>query len=260
MQQPIRDCWPMEDRQKGRLPLAMDRWLGLPGAMGGEIMGVSPEQLNYMKTRGRCAHCKRRASYRHWLKIVTPDGKPLPKARLSTSRDALAECPHCGARWPFYAGQAEVSPAATQEIVETEIVVDEDPQPSIPFDNRGGTAPYAVRRAFTAEWQQTCEIHREETDTARQTRGFSPDAGVTFESSAEQAVKNAYSITETKRVSRSDEVSFEVPAGVRREVRIVHRRVWQHGVLRLTRSDASIDIPFRVLTNVEIGYDFQDRS
>ena len=156
-------------------------------------------------------------------------------------------------------GEADGPPPDTAVIHSETLVVDEDPQPPIPFDNRNGTTSFEVRRAFTAEWSQTYEVSREHQDATRV--GMSVGAsGAKLEFAAEEAIKAAYAITETKRETRSDEVTFEVPAGVRRDVRVIHRRIWRHGVVRFERGEDKADIPFRVLANVEIGYDFQDQA
>jgi hypothetical protein len=193
--------------------------------------------------------------------VLGPDGAALevtPAVRRRPPDGTLLECAACGARWPLFADKAGDVAVPAPRIVETAVVVDEDPQPAIPFDNRGGTAPYAVTRTFTAQWQQTWEIVGERSRQQRAAIGVPGIAGMTLEMVAERAIRAEYSISETTRVTRSDEVSFEVPPGVRREVRIVHRRVWHHGTVRVDRPEGDIDIPFRVLTDVEIGYQFDD--
>ena len=116
----------------------------------------------------------------------------------------------------------------------------------------------SFKRAFTAEWSQTIELGEELATRQGMTTGMGLDAGVKFESVAEETLKTTYGITETRRVTRSDEVSFDVPAGVRRQVRLIHNRTWQHGVVRVDGAGAEIEVPFRVLTNVEVDYDFDD--
>jgi hypothetical protein len=139
------------------------------------------------------------------------------------------------------------------------LVVEEDPQPAIPFDNRRGTTPYEVKRSFAAEWSQTWELRREQHDATRAGIGAGT-SGAKLEFAAEQAIKAAYALTETRRESRTNDLSFQVPAGVRRDVHVVHRQLWRHGVVEFQRGEEKVDIPFRVLTNVEIGYNGEDQG
>ena len=141
-------------------------------------------------------------------------------------------------------------------IQDERFVVEEEPQPVIPFDNRHGTSPYAVKRTFTAEWSQVLEVRHEEGEMTRTGLSVGSQGTAKLEAVAQQAIKDAYSISDSRRESRNDEVSFEVPAGVRREVRVVHRRIWRRGVMRFVADDIDAGIPFRVLENVEFGYSF----
>lgn len=140
-----------------------------------------------------------------------------------------------------------------------EVVVEARPQPPIPFDNLQGTSPFTVRRTFTAEWTQTCEV-RDEHTTGTKAGATVGTAGAKLQFAAEEAIKTAFALTETKRTTRSDEVTFDVPPGVRRDVRVDHRYIWQRGVVRFERASGAVDVPFRVLTNVEIGYRFADQT
>jgi hypothetical protein len=93
----------MADDLKGWLAQQRAAWTGKTwwgagpgGAWSFTGPDLSPEQLDYVKARGRCAHCHRQATARRWLKLVKPDGEPVGISYLVTPRaprGTLAECP-----------------------------------------------------------------------------------------------------------------------------------------------------------------------
>jgi hypothetical protein len=85
-------------------------------------------------------------------------------------------------------GESDQAPIQTG-ITESGFDVFEIPQPAIPFENPG-TAPFTVKREFSAEWTQTLEIRQE--DRRMQRVGVSAERWVKLEASAEKAITQTY--------------------------------------------------------------------
>ena len=72
-----------------------------------------------------------------------------------------------------------------------------------------------------------------------------------IEGAAQGELKNKYASTAERTVSRSDEISVDVPARTRRTVLVNWKRVWQHGTVTLRGQSADmICLPFKVLVDV----------
>lgn len=139
-------------------------------------------------------------------------------------------------------------------------VVEEVPQPAIPFDNRAGSAPYAVKRQITAECSKTFELRHEEDRSTRVGATVAAPGVGKLEAATQEAIKTAYAVIHTESYTRTDELTFEVPPRVRRKLIVVHRRVWEHGTANFDFEGQPVAVPFRVLAGLEIGYDFVDEQ
>ena len=76
---------------------------------------------------------------------------------------------------------------------------------------------------------------------------------------AKNTVSSSYKVSRTETKTFSDELEFEVPAGVSRRVTLTFNRVWQLGHLRLAHDDGtSAEIPFRVVVGLSLDVAQED--
>ncbi len=182
-----------------------------------------------------------------------PDGR-VRRILPPTDPASLVECPRCHQRWFFFTQPVRIDFVDGKQWAK-EAYVDE-----MVLDNRKGSSPLVRKRTVSEEWTQTYEVEREETQTNTTKLSAGVEHGPSIEVTAEQALKERYSISEQKKQVYTEELAFEVPPGVCRHVRIIFKEVWQAGIVRLSLPTAgqqaeaketnNVEIPFRAVINV----------
>jgi hypothetical protein len=205
----------------------------------------------YARNGHRCPRCAKKIRWHP--KGYFFDGRPAPW--FAWSGPDLAECPHCGERWPIY----ETSdPAAAAFVVETsrreEPIGDELRR----VDNSGSSRELTRRLTISRRWAQTVEVHAERAQTGKQGIQVGGDALTKFTAATETAVKHQYSISTQSEQTYAEEITFTVPARTILEVRLCWKRIWQQGYVRVTDHSGTVDIPFQVVVGVTFDQEHRD--
>jgi hypothetical protein len=79
--------------------------------------------------------------------------------------------------------------------------------------------------------------------------------------SVERAISEKYSLTQDVKRSYTDQMTFEVPAHMKRQITFLYRRLWQHGVIRYhMESESPIEIPFKVVVALVLDLKQEDET
>lgn len=194
---------------------------------------------NHFHWRMRCPRCQRLILH---SRTYEPSGR-VRRIRRPTDPASLSECPRCHQRWFYYQQPDQI------EVLETRQSSDELRREEFVLDNTKGTSTLKRTRSVSEEWTQAYSLEREETDTATITGTLGVDGGPSAAVTAEQALKERFAISEQKKRTFTEEISFEVPPGVSRSVLLTFKRTWQHGTIRVTPPDEeAFEVPFKVAT------------
>jgi hypothetical protein len=203
----------------------------------------SAEQ-RYWDKHTKCPRCKRWIIYT----VTYEPGGRVRRIRNPKHPAALVECPRCHDRWFFFQQPVEI------EFLEGEQSSTIAHTEEIELDNSRGTSPLLRTRTISEEWTHTYEVEREETNTTGLKAGLGIEHGPNLEVTAEQAIKERYSISDQKKETYSEELSFEVPPGVRRNVRVTFKEVWEQGRVRLALPSTARDFESDEVTKVELPF------
>jgi phage FluMu protein Com len=201
------------------------------------------KEEEYFTWRLRCPRCKKFLLYD---RTYEPNGR-VRRIFKPTDPASLSECPRCHQRWFFYKQPDEI------EVLETHQSTDELRREEIELDNSRGVSELKRTRSVSEEWTQSYTLEREETMSAGVKGTFGVDGGPKVEVTAEQALKERFAISEQKKRTFAEEISFEVPPGVVRKVTLTFKRTWQHGTIRLTPpGESPVEVPFKVVAALQM--------
>jgi hypothetical protein len=103
---------------------------------------------------------------------------------------------------------------------------------------------------FSKEWSRSLTIESEESKTRSTSAGLDVDS-ISIRSTAEQALRNKYSVSTTERETRTEEMSISIPGGTKQQIILQWKRVWQKGIVQLVdKSGRRIDLPFSAAVDV----------
>ncbi len=216
------------------------------------------EEQRVLNKNSKCPRCDR-------LLLYTTTYEPTGRVRRvlnPTDPLSLAECPRCHQRWFYFEQPLQI------EFIEGPRESEEGELSELVLDNRRGTSDLKRKRTVTQEWTQRYEVERENTETVGAKLGANIGAIATLEVTAEQALKERYAVSEEKREVYTEELSFEVPAGVCRKVRLAFKHHWQAGVIRVrlpssgnpgeSQEAEQLEVPFRVMVDVSMDLAQED--
>lgn len=213
------------------------------GSGGAMRLNFSKQHTDW-KRNSRCPICNKFSLYvRDYV-----DGKEVTAWRFSAIEDASAieECPKCNGRWFVYDRQMVV------EVVEDNRELEVAYSDEFVLDNLNGRSTLHRKKTIGQQWTQVLDLSTEETSAHEASLTLGNDV-MSLSAMAQNAVKTAYKISEEQTRTYSEELEFDVPAGVRRRVTLTYKRVWQHGRLLLRREDeGSLEFPFKVLVSMEL--------
>lgn len=159
-----------------------------------------------------CPSCRQRS--RLYDGLFKPDGTRATGIFINAT-GMNWRCPACDHEIPVTRDEAS---ASRPEVIlgQTQVEVLETKRP--PIDNRHGVIPSVIKRVYTEEWSQTVEFQTQDERHVSRRVTIGPDKAAIFESTAEQAIRKTLGMTNTRRTSRTDELSFEVSPGICRDV------------------------------------------
>lgn len=210
-------------------------------------------------SKSKCPRCN------HFLWYTTtyePSGR-VRRILNPTDPRSLAECPRCHQRWFYFEQPLQV------DFVEERRWSEEGTVSELTLDNRRGVSELNRRQTVTQEWTQRYEVEREKSESVGAKLGADLGAIATLELTAEQTLKERYSVSEEKKEVYTEELTFEVPAGVCRTVRLTFREQWQGGVVsvQLPPSGPAGDppgeelrVPYRVMVGMSMDLAQEDTT
>lgn len=211
---------------------------------------LSKQYAEYQRN-SRCPHCNK---FLWWSRDYV-NGKEVKPLRFTPPKDpaAVAECPKCHGRWFIY------EQARTIEVREGSREDEVAYQDEILLDNSRGASPMKRKQTITREWTETLEIELENSETSEVTAKIGGDVA-SLQAMAQNALKSTYRLSQTETKTFSDELEFEVPAGVRRRVILTFKRVWQHGVLELRSKEGepATEVPYKLVVGLKFDMAFED--
>lgn len=159
----------------------------------------------------------------------------------------MAECPKCQRRWFIYNRAMLVSVVELGR--ESELAAEQ----TLVLDNLGGVSTLNRTRTVNYEWSKSLSMSVEGTQTEETGFEVGKKDVATLSSMASNAVKTTYQVTQEERKTYTEELSFEVPPGIRRDVTLTFRRIWQLGIVKMSdEAGDPVDIPYRVAVELEM--------
>jgi DNA-directed RNA polymerase subunit RPC12/RpoP len=191
----------------------------------------------------QCPHCGRSTLLTHTYEYGGEKRRTFTNPKDPA---AVAECPRCHGRWFFF--ERPVTIEVVEDLRTTEVASTDE----MVLDNSKGRTPLKRSQSISREWTQTVAVEQERTDGTQTKFGLAAQ-GVSLETMAEQAVRSKYSISETQKLTRTDELQLDVPAGTKRRLVMTFKRTWQHGKLVLTPADGDpVEVPYKVVADVTL--------
>jgi hypothetical protein len=150
------------------------------------------------------------------------------------------------------------------EIVETDQYEEPLGEEARVIDNRFSATGVTRNVRASREWTRTMTVSEERTRTYGAELGGGP-AWLKIKGSVEQELHRTYSTENQSKQTFAEEITITVPE--RTSVRLVIRwkRIWQRGVVRVTRGDGTVsEVPYQVVVNITFDQsqqdaDYQDR-
>ena len=243
------------------------------------MFGFSEEHKAWM-LRQRCPRC---ANWVFTVKYVGPDGqqvpmwRPMPMMELGT----VARCKKCNQTWPVFAS-AQFAPAAqpappapaaapaatpaaapaaasATEVVETARTWTDHHVEVRELDNLGSDTSFTRTITINEEWSQEYVIDKESTRKIGGDLNLGLGAIASLGATAEQALRDRYSVTTNVRKSYTDELAFTVPPRKIKYVRMRYRQGWQEGFVRVTHPNTgTVEIPFKVAVGLRVDPETDD--
>jgi hypothetical protein len=193
-----------------------------------------PLESNYDKSKPQSTYTLRLSSFEE-IKITLPDG-------------AQIQCKRCMRTWPFFAEQT-----LRQRVVE--IIETHRSQTSLGSDNypmiNAGPGSMARRINLEQAWSQSWSIEYEKAIRTAMVAEISAGKAGGLKNEIETQVRTKYAATETLSRTYTDELTVHVDPNSKVVVTINWKKIWQHGLLKL--SDGG-EVPFKVA--VQLTYDF----
>lgn len=206
-------------------------------------MQMSKAQKSWM-TSNRCPSCNKWA----WFTREFVDGKEISAWRFRPNPDpsTIAQCPKCGARWPVY--DREVLIDVVEEGRERRHAYFD----TFSIDNSHGHSPLRRTKTVSEEWEHSLEIGIDSHVAEEVGLKLGNDIA-TLSAVVTNTLSSSYKISTAERRVYTDELVFDVPAGVRRDVTLDFKRVWQLGHLVLSSADSpSVTIPFQIQVGINM--------
>lgn len=212
-------------------------------------LNFSKQHSKYTRS-SRCPHCNKLLLYtRDYV-----DGRAVSPWRFGPPKDpsTIQECPKCSGRWSVYGTPMKIEVEEGNR--ESEVAYQEE----IVLDNLRGKSLLKRKKTISEEWTQTLDLGSERSATQESSLRLGNDTiGIT--EMAQNALKTTYRLSQGQTKTYSEELDFEVPAGVRRRVTLIFKRVWQYGRLRFEDDGRSMEIPFKVVVGLELDVTQDDR-
>jgi hypothetical protein len=202
------------------------------------------------KATTTCPSCKR------FIPVVRDfvGDKEVSKWRFGPHPDPLAEvqCPKCGARWPAWERKVAI------EVVEGSRESKHAYFEKFSIDNSRGSSPLRRTQTISEEWVNSLEIGLDSSISEQMGMKLGNDL-VSLTAIATDTLSSSYKVTTSERRVYTDELVFDVPAGVRRDVTLDFKRVWQLGHLVLSSlGSASATIPYQIQVGMNMDLAQQD--
>lgn len=192
----------------------------------------------------RCPSCNK------WVPVTREfvDGKEISAWRFWPNPDpsTITQCPKCGARWPVYDREVLI------DIVEEGRERRHAYFDRFSIDNFHGRSPLRRTKTISEEWEHSLEV--EISSHVAEEVGLKLGNDIaTLSAVVTNTLSSSYKVSTAERRVYTDELVFDVPAGVRRDVTLDFKRVWQVGHLVLSSADsASVTIPFQIQVGINM--------
>ena len=163
-----------------------------------------------------------------------------------------AECPKCQARWPVFSGgkPRAVPTAPSVQITETHRTEEEFGSEQRRIDNLKSSVELERRLTVTKEWMKSLSIEEERTSTKSTAVQLGLEDIGHVRQASEKALRSKYNVSEDTRETYVEDLLFRVPGRISLVVVLNWKRIWQHGTIRVSWADRTIEVPFRTAVGV----------
>jgi hypothetical protein len=233
----------------------------LQASLAGRLYNASNEHKAFLSSGGKCPNCQYQLNSIWWglkdVVLFSADDKQIARWKLWKANIfsiAYLRCLECGQEWRLrntISGRVINSKVRIIEFIETTRTQEDIGDESRVIDNSLSPAPITRKFTITREWNRSyiIELERSETDTGEISLGVS-DA-VSTKATAEEALREQYSLSEARKETASEEVEIVVPAHTKLSLIFQWKRIWQNGVIKLADTNANqFNVPYRIAVGI----------